>query len=91
MLRRKAGGVVVRWLFTWGRRPIDPWKHLGDEAMVAWDRDVAPLITDKLECINVFIDSGNTVWHVILTGMPMDALRWHSVEYSATPPKWTWV
>lgn len=30
---------------AYGPIEVDPWLYLGDEAMVLWDRDVAPLLT----------------------------------------------
>lgn len=63
---------------------VDPWEVMGDEVMVAWDRDVAPLLTPELTRIEIRDWEGT--WFVYLRGM----LMVHPYQLFSACAQWDW-
>ena len=94
----------VIWNVGWGNRPVDPWEYLGPEAMVAWDRDMAPHMDRMQDVTSIsvfsyspdadvteehFVSSNNCRHQAVLHGCSINIWTWHSARYFEEPtPHW---
>lgn len=67
---------------------IDPWKALGDDAVVAWDRDVAPLLNADATEFEIYESQDGL--SVRIRGMTMGPRSWYTAQACWYPDEGVW-